>query len=155
MNNYKNIVEKYPELFEFKEGSQEPFPLFGFECGIGWYNIIDNACKVIYSDYRRLKQNLKYAKDQEQALKELEQAKDNLPKVVQAKEKYGTLRFYLDNGYKAAYKVASFAEYMSETTCEKCGNSGETYTIGWHRTLCEEHAIEQYGEEKIKEYSEK
>jgi hypothetical protein len=85
------------------------------------------------------------------ALEALEKAKQELPKVAQIKEKFGTLRFYIDNGNKVAFAIAGYAEDMSVTTCEKCGNVGKTYTIGWHKTLCEKHAIERYGEEEVKE----
>ena len=35
------MTEKYPLLFTKQE--QEPFTLFGFECGDGWYNILAAA----------------------------------------------------------------------------------------------------------------
>jgi hypothetical protein len=42
---------------------------------------------------------------------------------------------------------------MTELTCEVCGNKGETYEMGWHKTLCPTHAVEKYGVEKVAAYN--
>ena len=41
--------------------------------------------------------------------------------------------------------VIDFAEEMSRITCEVCGAPGEIITKSWHKTLCEQHAKERYG----------
>jgi hypothetical protein len=41
---------------------------------------------------------------------------------------------------------------MSGRTCEECGKPGQTYYMGWHRTLCEKHADENYGEDAHARY---
>jgi hypothetical protein len=186
MKNYDDLIKKYPLLFEHPEGSQEPFALFGFECDIGWYHIIDKACEAIYSKYRSAKSSVEFWKERladkktfisqlrrvkeeenktdEEIIKDrqdylnnliikLKAIEETLPKVVQVKEKFGTLRFYIENGKDSDYDIASFAESMSEVTCEKCGNIGTTYTMGWHKTLCKEHAIAAYGEDKVEKYN--
>jgi hypothetical protein len=183
--NYKELIDRFPEIFSHAEGSQEPFALFGFECDTGWYNIIEGACSVLYRSCRSCKQEVDFLEknlknidayvarqksyrpdknisddeikdklntDYKNALEALEKTKQALPKVVQIKEKFGTLRFYIDNGNETSFAITSYAEHMSETTCEKCGNVGRTYTIGWHKTLCKEHAIQNYGEETIKQF---
>lgn len=184
MKNYDDLVKKYPELFGVQEDSQEPFAHFGFECNIGWYDIIDKACQIIYSEYKR---HLYYAKKYKQDLDNIEktiqerqswdkertrewiiayteQAYDshsraadeerkNLPKTAQIKEKFGTLRWYVNNADKTSQKIIDFAELMSENTCEVCGEYGKTYTTGWHKTLCLKHAIEKYGKEKVDQYN--
>jgi hypothetical protein len=69
------------------------------------------------------------------------------PIADQVKEKYGTLRFYVNRATDTQYNYIDFAELMSGRTCEECGKPGQTYYMGWHRTLCDEHADENYGED--------
>lgn len=183
MSDYKKLQERYKILFEYKEDSREPFALFGFECGEGWYNIIENACHAICSDYewesKRLEMLKECLKDisgitkrrsvleinitEDVVRKEVEESIDNtsiqvqklksrLPRIVQVKEKFGTLRIYMDNNSPEFKHVEMYAELMSAVTCEKCGNVGRTYRVGWHQTLCREHAIERYGEKVVSDY---
>ena len=37
------------------------------------------------------------------------------------------------------WDITDRAEGESAWTCEECGDIGETYTDGWHRTLCRYH----------------
>lgn len=60
--------------------------------------------------------------------------------AVQVKEKFGSLRFYVDGGDKYTDGIISMAEAMSYVICEICGSPGKTYGGGWMRTLCKEHA---------------
>jgi hypothetical protein len=82
-----------------------------------------------------------------------EEEKEKLPKIAQIKEKFGTLRWYVNNADKTSQKIIDFAELMSENTCEVCGEYGKTYTTGWHKTLCLKHAIEKYGKEKVDQHN--
>lgn len=60
--------------------------------------------------------------------------------IVQVKEKFGGLRFYIDEGSDEMYKLISDTENQSYETCEVCGNEGKLRTdIGWYLTLCDEH----------------
>ena len=62
--------------------------------------------------------------------------------VIQVKEKFGGLRFYIDEGSDEMYKLIVGAEKKSYETCQVCGNSGELRKdIGWYLTLCDEHHI--------------
>jgi hypothetical protein len=184
MKNYDDLVKKYPELFVVEEDSQEPFAHFGFECGIGWYDIIDKACQIIYSEYKHhLYMQKMYKRDLDDIEKTIEkrqswdkdktrewiiahteasyssyskmaeEEKERLPKTAQIKEKFGTLRWYVNNADKTSQKIIDFAELMSENTCEVCGEYGKTYTTGWHKTFCLKHAIEKYGKEKVDLYN--
>jgi hypothetical protein len=147
------LKEKYPKILE--EMYSDPIHscmAFGIETDNGFYNLIDillfniqNYCNNISSENRKVSVI-----------------------ATQIKSKFATLRFYFDmvcscNNIENNYDVTDeeygivcdmihFAESMSEVTCEKCGNVGTTYTIGWHKTLCKQHAIESYGEEKVENY---
>ena len=72
MSKYKNFYEKYPKMCRDAH-PMEPFPMFGIECGEGWYNILDNLCGNIqqHIDWRRKKRALalKYNRALNRAIK--------------------------------------------------------------------------------------
>lgn len=66
-------------------------------------------------------------------------------KVMQVKEKFGTLRYYIETDtlrddpekYEQMDQLIYEAENESSSTCEKCGDPGELRTDNWYRvTLC-------------------
>jgi hypothetical protein len=59
--------------------------------------------------------------------------------VIQVKEKFGGLRFYIMEGTDEIHQRIGQAELESMKTCEITGKLGKIRTdIGWHRTLCDE-----------------
>ena len=88
-----------------------------------------------------------------------------LPKILQVKEKYATLRFYYDDRKyeypeiikKCIGMLVSKAENKSATICEVCGKKGEIrakminkYTL-WF-TACDEHKEDSLTFDEWKEY---
>lgn len=72
------------------------------------------------------------------AARQLE-ALDQGLKAAQVKEKYGTLRFYLDAYTPESEAIIEQAEKRSAETCEVCGNFGELRAVrGWYTTRCDE-----------------
>lgn len=64
-------------------------------------------------------------------------------KVTQVKEKFGGLRFYINEGSDEVHTRITEAEIKSYTICEMCGAPGEIRRdIGWYRTLCDSHHAE-------------
>ena len=128
-----DLFEKYPEIFVGKDKSiMESLIPFGFECGDGWYGIIDTLCRLIQH----------YVEDHSYASVE----------AMQVKEKYGSLRFYVSGGDDYVDGLIAFAEAISCKICEQCGSTeGVTQTKGWIYTLCEECLLKrdraQYGGE--------
>lgn len=60
--------------------------------------------------------------------------------VCQVKEKFGGLRFYINDGSNEIHNRITDAEKKSYEVCEKCGNLGKLRNdIGWYLTLCEDH----------------
>ena len=58
--------------------------------------------------------------------------------VTQVKEKFGGLRFYINEGTDEIFKRISEAENKSYEICEVTGEPGTLRTdIGWYRTLCD------------------
>lgn len=123
------LCKKYPEIFRDRQGNMLTTAMcWGFECGDGWYHIIDAACAQIENRaYNNRLNGVKFT-----------------PVIAtQVKEKYGTLRFYYAGGDEYVDGVVSMAESISATTCETCGAPGKLREGGWLKTLCDEHAKEQ------------
>jgi hypothetical protein len=125
----KLLCEKYPKMMINRNRPMTETTMYwGFECGDGWFNIIDKLMGNIqhYIDWKN--------RDSEVV---------NQVTVDQVKEKFGTLRFYYTGGDNYVQGLVSMAESMSSVTCDKCGNSGELRKGGWLRTLCEPHDQER------------
>lgn len=107
---------------EEPDNSNQPVQLnlFGFQCGDGWYDIIDSLAEYIERQPVDMQ-------------------------VVQVKEKFGMLRFYYtitnseDEGYSHMINGAvQFAKEISAHVCEECGDNGEHRKDGgWFRTRCD------------------
>lgn len=123
------LCKVYPKIFKDRSGDpKETLMCFGFECGDGWFQIINQLCNNIqhYLNWQN--------KDSEV-----------VPQVVatQVKEKFGTLRFYYDGGDSKIDGMVRMAESMSGVTCEECGKPGKTRQGGWIKVLCDEHEAER------------
>lgn len=166
------LCAKYPLIFKDRnENMRVTAMCWGFECGDGWYNIIDILCGLLTSDYRSAESRYDFIKDKvgqpkwsgskdvitqeqiDEAKAKLDEETLRVPVAVQVKEKFGGLRFYVQAATDKHYSYISFAESMSYRTCEECGAPGKTYTDGWHRTMCDIHAAME-GREEEYEYEE-
>ena len=119
------LCEKYPKMMiNRNKPMTETCMCWGFECGDGWFNILDQLMGNIqrYIDWKNRNGEV-------------------VPQVTldQVKEKFGTLRFYYTGGDDYIRGLASMAESISAVTCEECGAPGSTSGPGWVRTLCKEH----------------
>lgn len=123
----EKLCAKYPKIFVNRhEDMRTTAMCWGFECGDGWYWLIDRLCS-----------NLQFNTDNNNSGKN----EGRYPQVVasQVKEKFGGLRFYVEGASAAQHAVISFAESLSEHICEKCGSTKNIgHTKGWITTLCEE-----------------
>ena len=173
------LCKRYPKIFRDRRASMQVTAMcWGFDCGDGWFNILNQSCRLMQSHIDWSRKNraraLRYNRALRRALRGdraglehyyLYQGKltdygrdqverdiasgkersvpDAVPQIiaVQIKEKFGTLRFYTDGGDQYTRGVLAMAECMSAVTCEECGNCGKVRTSGWHRTLCDEHAV--------------
>jgi len=131
------LCRDFPKLFSNRHGDvMETAMCWGFECGDGWEKIIRQAASML----------------------ELLNNKWQLPKeewirASQIKEKFGTLRFYVDcpvgEAADIAFAVADQAERRSEGICEECGEWGRLRGRGWFYTACDKHSREEdRGEEE-------
>lgn len=119
----KQLCEKYPKLFKQRNMPMAQTAMcWGFECGDGWYDLIDRLCGTIqnYIDHNG-----------HLGVPQVE--------VVQVKEKFGTLRFYTHGGNEKIDGMIWFAQDMSGRICETCGKPGSFRGNGWYYTACDEH----------------
>ena len=90
------------------------YDMFGVECGPGWRKLIEPL---------------------------FEQARKEGVDVLQVKEKFGGLRFYVSSASQEFNDMIDQAEHDSFEVCEQCGEPGYKDNDGgyWIRTLCDEH----------------
>lgn len=123
-DTYAPLVERVPA-----ERRKDLF-IFTISCGLGWKKIVLNLAEEldkIWDGYKRKKGSDCWS-------------------LLQAKEKFGGLRFYV--GYpegedaKARYEQSMKAIDQAETeawkTCERCGKMGHTTSVGFRiATVCD------------------
>lgn len=119
----ERLCKRFPLLYADRHADMSGTCMcWGFECGDGWYEIIE-----------RLSSKL------EKAIAALPAEERGEYRAVQVKEKYGTLRFYMTAETREMEKCIVDAERESAFTCEACGAAGKGRGMGWLYTACEEH----------------
>lgn len=99
-----------------KQKPQEPYELFGIECGKGWNKLI-----IPILDYIDLYNS----------------GHDDKIEIFQIKEKFGGLRIYTSFSTPELDQLIDDAEEQSFKTCEYCGSTENvSQTTGWIKTLC-------------------
>lgn len=122
------LCARYPFIFPADDLSDQR--LFGFECGDGWFSLIDAACALIQRHINAT-------------------ATDQLI-ATQLKEKFGGLRFYYWQGDDYEASVVDLAELLSLHVCEICAAPGKTVSLsGWMQTRCTEHEDSTTYDEQI------
>lgn len=111
----ERLCSKYPTLYRSRRDPNETLMYWGFECGSGWYTLID-------------------------VLSELLVKHDASIRAQQVKEKLGGLNFYHSHCSYYSMSVQMTAELVSKAVCEECGAPAflQNYD-GWYATLCKEH----------------
>jgi hypothetical protein len=123
------LCERYPKMFVNRNKDMtESCMYWGFSCGDGWFDLIDELCNNIQS----------YIDNNSSPDKIIPQVT-----VDQVKEKFGTLRFYTSGGDRLIDGMIWFAESMSGRICETCGSPGSRREGGWVTTLCDKHLAER------------
>ncbi len=101
---------------------------WGFDCGDGWFQILNSLCGQIQN-------HLDWVNRDEQKVAQVV--------ADQVKEKFGGLRFYYTGGDDVISGMVRMAESWAANTCEVCGNTGTMRGGGWISTRCDEHAEER------------
>lgn len=165
----KQLCENYPEIFCDRHADMSRTAMcWGFECGDGWYALIDTLCSRLMHSATTAREDYHYAcemfqhiidypndySDLEKShytgellavrLKTRNEAEQHIPVAVQVKEKWGELCFYVKGDITPEqFEIIRFAETLSGRICEECGNMKhtKTYRNKWHKTLCPACAI--------------
>jgi hypothetical protein len=92
---------------------------FGFQCNDGWYKILEDLIlKIATIDTERKMQ------------------------IVCIKEKFGTLRFYIEPCELVTKEMVDVIEQATQKSSKTCENCGMVGTLDWNRkcilTLCED-----------------
>jgi len=106
------IAERFNQLCPNMFGDPYVSALaFGFQCHVGWKRILEGCFTEL----------------------------SKIPGVTvnTVKEKFGTLRIYIDGGDETAWDIISRYEQMSETVCELCGMPGRLEGKFWLMVRCE------------------
>jgi hypothetical protein len=116
----KAIFEKWPQWFRDKDDYRLSGMGLGFRCDDGWYELIYSLCE-------RLEPMVAALGDRASDFQ-----------IVQVKEKFGGLRFYVDGSNAEIEEAIDSASELSILTCEVCGNPGSLGqdATGWWKTLC-------------------
>ena len=153
------LVKAFPNLFANRYSPMtETAMCWGFECGDGWYKIIEEAAGKLEQLILRYKHDYPYRNEfpswifgqynwridlqwrcysflaiWDWALigLGLRQPKPWWPRAAQVKEKFGTLRFYMTHSTEEMDKIIGDAVQQSASTCEICGRPGHPQRRGW------------------------
>ena len=112
------LCHRHPEIFAERHGDPRYTCMTrGFECGDGWYDLIDDLCTKI----------------------EAVASAGSHPVCGQVKEKFGKLRFYV-SGNSDVQALCQAAEADSANICEECGATPASMSAlgGFYRTRCPE-----------------
>jgi hypothetical protein len=122
----QKLYKAFPTVFgihkdnikaEDKTGMLHAMSLFGIEYSDGWFELTWDLCEKLEPLCAA------FGKD--------------APHCVQAKEKFGGLRFYMSGETDEMSKLIRKAEELSCITCEFCGAPGKSRNGGWILTLCD------------------
>jgi len=139
------LCERYPKMMVNRNKSMmETTMYWGFECGDGWFDILDQLMGNIqhHIDWKERQREVAIRFNSKAASGEMREVPKEISQVTvdQVKEKFGTLRFYYTGGDDYIDGLVSMAESMSGVTCETCGNPGKSTGGGWIKTVCEAHS---------------
>lgn len=165
----KKLCKRFPLLFRGRHLSlKQNLMSFGIETGNGWYTLIYTACLGLEEEtnklyswwYLKLYTPIKMFEEAWNTLirktpKTLQKKTEwgeyprflldfpDVPMFVQIKEKYGTLRLYMNATTDEMDKYTDVAEKASHNTCETCGAYGQVRGGGWLYNACDDHCKEE------------
>lgn len=121
------LQAEFPDLYSWSPYAHQAQDYFlGFECGDGWFDILHDLSGKLTQEVKRYYE--KYSDDEPVKFRS-----------AQVKEKYGTLRFYMNYSTDEMNQLILEAERKSSRTCEICGKPGLIDSNGWIQVRCDEH----------------
>jgi hypothetical protein len=114
----KRLCTEFPLLYRDRRGDPRATCMcWGFP-GDGWFRILHELSS-------KLEPLITAQPDDQRSV------------AVQVKEKFGTLRFYMEGEDSRMLDLIQEAERQSASTCEMCGIQGRLREGGWLKTLCD------------------
>ena len=115
----KELIDIFPDLYKGSD-PRSAIALFGFECGDGWFDLLKELLieiKAICVDNPGI-----------------------TVRVVQVKEKFGGLRFYVDGWNEEVSQLIAEARGKACFACENCGKPSlkQEDENTWEWTVCSE-----------------
>jgi hypothetical protein len=122
----RKLVERWPRWFNTGGDIRHTAMPDGFTHDDGWFDILWRLCE-----------------DLEPLVAKLGQETGCQFEVLQVKEKFGGLRFYVNCRRDEAIRQRILAaQEESFHTCEVCGKPGTLREDSWIKTLCDVHTSE-------------
>ena len=119
----RRLVERYPTWFNIGGNVRYTAMAWGFTHGDGWFDILWRLCEEL-----------------EPLVAEFERTSGLKFEVLQVKEKFGGLRFYVNcRRNEAIGERIGAAMQESFRICEICGQPGKLWEGNWIKTLCDLH----------------
>jgi hypothetical protein len=129
----QRLVERWPTWFNTKGEFRHTAMVRGFEHDDGWFDLLWRLCEEL-----------------EPMVAAFQQESGFQFEVLQVKEKFGGLRFYVNcRGNDAIRQRIGIAADESFHTCEVCGQPGTLREGRWIKTLCDLHDAGKSGARKI------
>ena len=133
------LFKKYSKIFRQKDLDKTQTAMcWGISCGDGWYDLIDDLCGNIQNRVENANRNRMYRLENSPTTLVPVAYEDFVCEAVQVKEKFGSLRFYVQGGDDYINGLIAMAEDISTRTCSECGNKviPDKEYRGWIYTLC-------------------
>lgn len=132
----KFLCERFPNLYKDRHGSPIRTAMsWGFSCGDGWFQILFDLSEEVDAILKKLDADAGFS-EATLATKEPRRPATEAFAVVQVKEKFGTLRYYVNGTTDEISAAVRRAENRSSVTCEDCGDPGVLRGKGWVHTSC-------------------
>lgn len=111
----EQIIREHPLLYPEN---------FFFEFNDGWLDLIEELSDDLEAKIQELKDRY---------------PSDEMTICTQAKEKFGTLRYYINTGTNEMWESIDRAELASRTICEICGQPAKLINGRRLKTRCDKH----------------
>lgn len=121
------------------------YPFIGYSHGVTWLDEMPIGWKKAFG--AQMCKEIKAALLREGGQKALKEYR-----IIQVKEKYGSLRWYDEYGNDEVSDIIAKYECISEYTCCVCGRPAKYQTQGWICPYCEDCISEHDPEGKSKRF---
>ena len=135
--NSEKLTERF-KMFQSSIDDRRKRDIFPFECGDGWFQLIWNLCEELEKVEKVFLESIPIKEKTKSLLKD---KREYEIMVLQVKEKFGTMRFYINNGTEEMYELINKAEEKSGEICEVCGQPGKIRKKTWIYCSCDQHII--------------